>query len=219
MSILMQIQVLWLIISAASWASNAEIECDDDDYVKLPGWSLKIFVKEPYENQLLNTFMLNAQTLSFDRSLSQIIEDTKMKRFKFPGVFATNLGTNHLQILSEDAHPYKVPDFEPFIESAVSNLLKKYIKNHAKNVGKILDLCSSWTSHLPDDVSNITVIGLGMNTAELKANPSLSEFHVQDLNEFPHLDTLRDASMDLVLCSFSIELLTRVMTISKHLSF
>ena len=48
---------------------------------------------------------------------------------------------------------------------------------------RLLDLMSSWVSHLPEEVVYRRVAGLGMNAAELEANPRLDERRVQDLNE------------------------------------
>ena len=44
--------------------------------------------------------------------------------------------------------------------------------------GEILDLMSSWVSHLPPEVSYRRVIGLGMNEAELRSNERLDEYVV-----------------------------------------
>ena len=49
--------------------------------------------------------------------------------------------------------------------------------------GVILDLMSSWVSHLPPEVRYEHVTGHGMNAAELAANPRLDEWFVQNLNE------------------------------------
>ena len=48
--------------------------------------------------------------------------------------------------------------------------------------GRLLDLMSSWVSHLPPEVQYAEVIGHGMNAAELAANPRLSSWFVQNLN-------------------------------------
>jgi len=53
--------------------------------------------------------------------------------------------------------------------------------------GAILDLMSSWVSHLPPEVTYSRVVGLGMNAAELAANPRLTERVVQNLNTTPVL--------------------------------
>jgi SAM-dependent methyltransferase len=53
--------------------------------------------------------------------------------------------------------------------------------------GDILDLMSSWVSHLPPEISYRSVTGLGMNAEELAANPRLTAHIVQDLNTTPRL--------------------------------
>ena len=54
--------------------------------------------------------------------------------------------------------------------------------------GEILDLMSSWRSHLPDEfASGCRVLGLGMNHVELQENPQLSNWVVHDLNAEPRL--------------------------------
>jgi SAM-dependent methyltransferase len=70
----------------------------------------------------------------------------------------------------------------------------------------VLDLMSSWTSHLPDSISDLRVAGLGMNAAELAVNACLSESVVQDLNQCVELPW-SDAVFDVVVCTASIEYL------------
>ena len=74
----------------------------------------------------------------------------------------------------------------------------------------VLDLMSSWVSHLPDAAGLPLgrVVGLGMNAAELAANPRLAAYDVVDLNATPRLP-YPDASFDAVLCAVSIQYLTR----------
>ena len=72
--------------------------------------------------------------------------------------------------------------------------------------GKVLDLCSSWVSHLIEAPAHLTV--LGMNAVELEANPMADERVVQDLNVTPVLP-FADASFDAVACTVSIDYLTR----------
>lgn len=71
----------------------------------------------------------------------------------------------------------------------------------------VLDLMSSWVSHLPE-VPGLHLAGLGMNPAELAANPRLNERVVKDLNERCGLPWA-DAQFDLVVCTASIEYLLR----------
>ena len=73
---------------------------------------------------------------------------------------------------------------------------------------RVLDLMSSWTSHLPDDLETASVTGLGMNAEELAANARLRACDVHDLNRVPRLP-YPDASFDAVICTVSVEYLTR----------
>lgn len=72
--------------------------------------------------------------------------------------------------------------------------------------GRVLDLMSSWISHLPTTPADLVV--LGMNAAELDANPQAARRVVQDLNVDQHLP-FPDASFDAVLCCVSVDYLTR----------
>jgi hypothetical protein len=74
--------------------------------------------------------------------------------------------------------------------------------------GVLLDLMSSWVSHLPDDVAYDEVIGHGMNVTELAANPRLTRRFVQDFNQDPILP-LADASVDAVMICVSIQYLQK----------
>jgi SAM-dependent methyltransferase len=53
--------------------------------------------------------------------------------------------------------------------------------------GAILDLMSGWVSHLPPEIPYSRVVGVGLHARELAENPFLDEWHVQDLNQDPHL--------------------------------
>jgi SAM-dependent methyltransferase len=72
--------------------------------------------------------------------------------------------------------------------------------------GHVLDLMSSWVSHLRTRPRHLTV--LGMNAAELDSNPMADARVVQDLNTDPVLP-FADASFDTALCTVSIDYLVR----------
>ena len=74
--------------------------------------------------------------------------------------------------------------------------------------GVVLDLMSSWVSHLPDDVAFAAVIGHGMNENELAANPRLDRRFIQDFNADPALP-LPPASVDAACMCVSIQYLQR----------
>jgi SAM-dependent methyltransferase len=70
----------------------------------------------------------------------------------------------------------------------------------------VLDLMSSWRSHLPDGLGRVT--GLGLNAAEMADNPQLDEYVIHDLNRTPRLP-FPDASFDAVVCAVSVQYLVR----------
>ena len=74
--------------------------------------------------------------------------------------------------------------------------------------GVVLDLMSSWVSHLPEGVAYAEVIGHGMNADELAANPRLDRWFVQDLNADPVLP-LQPASIDAACLCVSVQYLQR----------
>ena len=71
--------------------------------------------------------------------------------------------------------------------------------------GRVLDLMSSWVSHLSRKPSG-GLVALGMNAVELQANPVADQVVVRDLNLDPRLP-FEDASFDAVVCCVSIDYL------------
>jgi SAM-dependent methyltransferase len=82
---------------------------------------------------------------------------------------------------------------------------------------RILDLMSSWHSHLPEILEPAAVTGLGMNRAELDANAMLTERVVHDLNRNPRLP-FDDAAFDAVICSLSVEYLISPFAVFRDLA-
>lgn len=80
------------------------------------------------------------------------------------------------------------------------------IDGSAARPRRVLDLMSSWVSHLRSAPDELVV--LGMNAAELAANPMATERVVQDLNSEPTLP-FADETFDAVLCCVSIDYLTQ----------
>ena len=82
--------------------------------------------------------------------------------------------------------------------------------------GAILDLMSSWVSHLPDEVTFGQVVGLGMSCEELAANPRLDAAFYQNLNVEPCLPFADDEFDAATLC-VSIQYLTRPVEVLREL--
>ncbi len=72
--------------------------------------------------------------------------------------------------------------------------------------GSVLDLMGSWVSHFRRPPSALTV--LGMNPAELAANPAATATVVHDLNADPAL-AFGAATFDAAVCCVSVDYLVR----------
>jgi SAM-dependent methyltransferase len=83
--------------------------------------------------------------------------------------------------------------------------------------GAILDLMSSWVSHLPPETSYRRVVGLGLNRAELAANTRLDERVVQDLNQRSELP-FAAAEFDAVAICVSIQYLRRPVAVLREVA-
>jgi Methyltransferase domain len=121
-----------------------------------------------------------------------------------------------------DTNFYQEARFVEHVDDQAVQLMTKYISNVAIQPGDtmILDLCSSWVSHIDTTVAaNLQRLsGLGMNAKELQVNPVLTDYLVQDLNENPLLRKYDDHSIDVVLCQLSIDYLTRPLEVLKEVS-
>ena len=94
------------------------------------------------------------------------------------------------------------------IDDAAVSALTSYYAGAIEDGDDVLDLCSSWVSHYPEDWKGGNVVGLGMNEGELSKNKQLSSFVVKDLNEDPTLP-FDDASFDKVTCVVSVDYLNK----------
>ena len=110
----------------------------------------------------------------------------------------------------DDGHDlafYAPPRLVTHIDAgAVAALAARY-RDLLPDGGRMLDLMSSWVSHLPSDRTS-AVVGHGMNARELAANPRLDRWFVQDLNRNPLLP-LDDGAFDAELCCAGVEYLQR----------
>ena len=93
----------------------------------------------------------------------------------------------------------------------VSDIYGRFIRPGSR----VLDLMSSWVSHLPSDLTEIEVSGLGMNAAELAQNPRLHAYQVQDINVDPGLP-YADDSFDTVICTASVEYLIQPVAVFEQ---
>ncbi|MDY7034468.1 MAG: methyltransferase domain-containing protein [Thermodesulfobacteriota bacterium] len=109
---------------------------------------------------------------------------------------------------SDDILFYKSPRLINHLDNTAIGQVKSIHSRLLSSGSKILDLMSSWVSHLPDTLEDYVAVGLGMNEEELKANQQLSSHVVHDLNKNPVLP-FQDNEFDAVICTVSIEYLTQ----------
>src|SRR6202011_866805 len=88
---------------------------------------------------------------------------------------------------SADEEFYQLPRRVVHIDDdAIATIGKIY----AELIGpgsEILDLMSSWRSHLPATLRPSRVTGLGLNAEEMQDNPALTEVVVHNLNRAPRM--------------------------------
>lgn len=113
---------------------------------------------------------------------------------------------------SDDALFYDMPRFVTHVDESFIDRLTQLYRDRLQPDSHILDLMSSWVSHLPDEVNFARIEGHGMNEAELAKNPQLSGYIVQNLNHDPKLP-YADAEFDAVLNAVSVQYLQHPETV------
>ncbi len=108
----------------------------------------------------------------------------------------------------DDAEFYAPARLVTHIDEAATLALTAYYRSVLPAGGVLLDLMSSWVSHLPPEVAFAEVVGQGMNAEELEANPRLTRNFVQDLNRTPTLP-LETESCDAAMCCVGVQYLQR----------
>ncbi|MCP9881351.1 methyltransferase domain-containing protein [Cyanobium sp. Alchichica 3B3-8F6] len=99
---------------------------------------------------------------------------------------------------SDDALFYAEPRFVHHLDASFRARLTTLYRERIPPCAVVLDLMSSWVSHLPEELTYQEVIGHGLNAEELAANPRLDRHWVQNLNTDQDLP-LADNSVDVAL--------------------
>ncbi|KAG8376119.1 hypothetical protein BUALT_Bualt09G0030200 [Buddleja alternifolia] len=137
-----------------------------------------------------------------------------------------------------EQYPFKEEDFQRFDESAdtlfyesprfvthiddpaIAAITKYYSEvfppSNTPGVA-LLDMCSSWVSHYPKGYKQSRIVGMGLNEEELKRNPVLTEYVVQDLNVDPKLP-FEDNTFDVITNVVSVDYLTKPLDVFKEMS-
>jgi SAM-dependent methyltransferase len=101
---------------------------------------------------------------------------------------------------------YAYPRFVTHVDEGFIQQLTDLYRERLQPNTRILDLMSSWVSHLPEEINFAHVEGHGLNAEELERNPRLNHYFVQNLNENPALP-LPDEEFDAVLNCVSVQYL------------
>ena len=99
---------------------------------------------------------------------------------------------------NDDKIFYQQPRYVHHLSVSFRDRLAKLYSKYLCKDKIILDLMSSWVSHLPSNIKFKKVIGHGMNEAELKSNKRLDSYWIQDLNKtqrMPILDSIVDIGL------------------------
>jgi SAM-dependent methyltransferase len=109
---------------------------------------------------------------------------------------------------SEDELFYLYPRFVVHIDDGAITKVGEIYANLLPVGGEILDLMSSWRSHLPERIRPARIAGVGLNRAEMEDNPALNGVVVHDVNLNPRLP-FADESFDGAVMTVSVQYLTR----------
>lgn len=110
---------------------------------------------------------------------------------------------------------YAPPRLVTHIDEAAVAALTRFYASVLSPGDRVLDLMSSWVSHLPGDL-DIDMVGHGMNAAELAANPRLGRWFVQDLNQVTTLPE-PDGAYDAVLVCVGVQYLEHPLAVFREI--
>ena len=99
---------------------------------------------------------------------------------------------------TDDLYFYAQPRLVHHLDESFRLCLTELYSELIESNSIILDLMSSWTSHLPTNIQYKKVIGHGLNKIELEKNTRLDSYWVQNLNSDQKLP-LEDSSIDVCL--------------------
>ena len=117
---------------------------------------------------------------------------------------------------SPDEEFYEEPRLVTHIDDRAIAAVTQLYRETLPAGGAVLDLMSSWISHLPPEMSFRKVVGLGMNEQELKANPRLHACTVHNLNDDPSLP-YADGEFDAACICVSVDYLVKPVQVIRDI--
>lgn len=117
-----------------------------------------------------------------------------------------------------DREFYASPRLVTHVDDGFISTLTNLYRERLRPGIEVLDLMSSWVSHLPKEVKFKRVVGHGLNAQELARNSQLDYFFVKDLNEDQKLE-LESCSIDAVVCAVGVQYLQQPEKVVKSFWF
>ncbi len=118
---------------------------------------------------------------------------------------------------ADDRLFYTEPRLVVHIDDHAIHAIGDYFGRRLPEDSVVLDLMSSWRSHLPDGFPKRKLVGLGLNAVEMAENPLLDEHVVHDVNADPVLPFV-DASFDAAVLTVSVQYLVRPVEVFREVS-
>lgn len=140
-----------------------------------------------------------------------------LRRVEYPSEWPFSSADFQRADESADRYFYSQPRVGVYhIDDQAVRALTRYYAKTLPPGADILDLCSSWVSHLPEEYEARSLTILGMSQAELDANERATSRVVQDLNEEGKLP-FDDNSFDVVTNVVSVDYLTKPLQVFKEM--
>ena len=118
---------------------------------------------------------------------------------------------------SPDARFYDVPRRVVHIDDGAIAALGRLYADVLPPEGRLLDLMSSWRSHLPAGFRAAEVVGLGLNAEEMADNPQLTRHVIHDINREARLP-FDDATFDGAACAVSVQYATHPVRLFREVA-
>ena len=117
----------------------------------------------------------------------------------------------------ESADPgfYLIPRKVVHIDDGAIAALGRLYAAVLPTAGRLLDLMSSWRTHLPEDFRAGEIVGLGLNAEEMADNPQLTSHLVHDVNREPRLP-FGEEEFDGAMCAVSIQYVTHPLLLFRE---
>ncbi len=109
---------------------------------------------------------------------------------------------------TDDTEFYRKPRLVTHIDAKAIEIITEFYGQLLKPGMKVLDLMTSWKSHIPNSQELASVTGLGLNQEELENNQQLTARLIHDLNKTPRMP-FDEGEFDAVICTVSVEYLTQ----------